>query len=79
MRKPIDLLEPGRLELAPCLPRLTPDQLGLRGFDKGFGSRAEGARPRRLAVKLDQHARTPPKMFHTTDLAMKHADRRGEM
>jgi hypothetical protein len=34
---------------------------------------------RRLAVKTDQHARTPSRMSLSTDLAMNKADRRGEM
>jgi hypothetical protein len=30
-------------------------------------------------VKMDQHARTSPRMSLKTDLAMNRADRRGEM
>jgi hypothetical protein len=30
-------------------------------------------------VKMDQHGRTPSRMSLSTDLAMKSADRRGEM
>jgi len=33
----------------------------------------------RLAVKMDQHARAPSRMSLKTNLAMKRADRRGEM
>ena len=36
-------------------------------------------RRRRLLVKMDQHARTSPRMSLKTDLAMNRADRRGEM
>jgi hypothetical protein len=32
-----------------------------------------------LAVKLDQHARSPSRMSLKTDLAMNRAERRGEM
>ena len=32
-----------------------------------------------LAVKMDQHAHAPSRMSLSTDLAMKRADRRGEM
>ena len=34
---------------------------------------------RGLAVKMDQHVRTPLRMSRRTDLAMKNADRRGDM
>ena len=36
-------------------------------------------RHRRLAVEMDQHARSPSRMSLRTDLAMKRAERRGEM
>lgn len=41
--------------------------------------RSDLGRRRRLAVKMDQHARAPSRMSLSTDLAMKRADRRGEM
>ena len=34
---------------------------------------------RRLLVKMDQHVRTPLRMSLRADLAMKNADRRGDM
>jgi hypothetical protein len=41
--------------------------------------RAHPGRRRSLLVKMDQHGRPPSRMSLRTDLAMKRADRRGEM
>ena len=45
----------------------------------GLDRRPHLRRRRRLAVKMDQHVRTPLRMSLRTDLAMKNAERRGDV
>ena len=45
----------------------------------GLDRRPHLRRRRRLAVKMDQHVRTPLRMSLRIDFAMKNAERRGSM
>jgi hypothetical protein len=69
--------------LAPFVDRLRRDAVALGQNRPGLVAlldrRAHPGRRRSLLVKMDQHGRPPSRMSLRTDLAMKRADRRGEM
>ena len=61
------------------LGRPEPLRKSRRRLIAGLNRRAHLRRRRRLAVKMDQHGRTPLRISLKTDLAMKNAERRGSM
>ena len=61
------------------LGRAEPFRQHRRRHVAGLNRRPDFRRRRCLAVKMDQHARTPPQISRRTDLAMKNAERRGSM
>ena len=61
------------------LRRPEPLCQGRRRLRASLDRRLNLRRCRRLAVKMDQHARTPLRMSLRIDLAMKNAERRGSM
>ena len=61
------------------LGRPEPPGQHRRRLIAGLDRRPNLRRRRRLAMKMDQHVRTPLRMSLRIDLAMKNAERRGDM